>query len=154
MVEQSGLAERASELSKVGDAQLEQGNYSNALTAYRNSLAIMERLAKSDRGNRQRQFNVFLSYFRLALAHQEASQLSNALAAAWAAADIILRLHTEYSSLYKEDINKNEELIALLQVLRSRKQRPFMRIFNNLIDWFKLRLLLLKVAISSQWLRS
>ena len=47
---------------KVGDVQMAQGNLPAALTSYQASLAIMERLAKSDPGNADWQRDLSVSY--------------------------------------------------------------------------------------------
>jgi tetratricopeptide (TPR) repeat protein len=48
--------------SKLGNALVAKGNLDDALKAYRDSLAIAQRLAASDRNNTQRQRNLILSY--------------------------------------------------------------------------------------------
>ena len=50
-------------LNKVGDVQIAQGDLAGALKSYRDSLAIIDRLAKSDPGNAgwQRELSVSLN---------------------------------------------------------------------------------------------
>ena len=51
--------------SKVGDVQVAQGDLAGALKSYRDSLAIRERLAKSDPGNAGWQRDLSVSYAKL-----------------------------------------------------------------------------------------
>ena len=51
---------------KVGDVQVAQGDLADALTSYRDSLAIADRLSKAGPGNADWQHNLALSYAKIA----------------------------------------------------------------------------------------
>jgi tetratricopeptide (TPR) repeat protein len=63
---------------KVGDVLVAQGNLPEALTAYRDSLAIRERLAKADPGNAGWQADLAASHGRLADAFRKQGEASKA----------------------------------------------------------------------------
>ena len=50
---------------KVGDAQLAQGDFVGALKSYSDSLAILERLAKTDPGNAEWQSDLSVAYSKI-----------------------------------------------------------------------------------------
>ena len=58
----SGSAISPSVMDRVGDVQSAQGDLAGALKSYRDSLAILEKLAKQDAGNAvwQRDLSVYL----------------------------------------------------------------------------------------------
>ena len=66
---------------EVGDVLVEQGNLTEALQAYRDSLAIAERLAKADPGNAGWQHNLSISYGKVADVLVEQGNLTEALQA-------------------------------------------------------------------------
>ena len=51
--------------NKIGNVQVAQGDLPAALTSYRASLAIRERLAKADPGNAEWQRDLIVSYVKL-----------------------------------------------------------------------------------------
>jgi tetratricopeptide (TPR) repeat protein len=64
---------------KVGDVLMAQGKLEEALRAYRDSLAIRERLAAADRSNTEWQHNLAVSHGKLALAYERLGQIAQAL---------------------------------------------------------------------------
>ena len=67
--------------SAVGDVLVDQGHLTEALQAYRNSLAIMERLTKADPGNAGWQRDLSVSYERVGDVLVEQGNLTEALQA-------------------------------------------------------------------------
>ena len=66
---------------KVGDVQVAQGKLPDALASYQASLAIRERLAKSDPGNAGWQRDLAVSYANLADVYRRSNEPDKALAA-------------------------------------------------------------------------
>jgi hypothetical protein len=77
---------------KVGNVQVAQGDLPGALKSYRDSLAITERLAKSDPGNAGWQRDLSVSYAKLAGAFRKASDNTKALDALRQGQAIMARL--------------------------------------------------------------
>ena len=65
--------------SEVGDVLVKQGKLEEALKAYRDGLAIMERLAAADRSNTLWQRNLAVSYTKLASVHPRLGNVAEAL---------------------------------------------------------------------------
>ena len=64
---------------KVGDVQVAQGDLAGALTSYRDSLAIRDRLAKSDPGNAGWQRDLSVSYEKVGDVQVAQGDLAGAL---------------------------------------------------------------------------
>ncbi len=64
---------------KVGDVQVAQGDLAGALTSYRDSLAIRDRLAKSDPGNAGWQRDLSVSYNKVGDVQVAQGDLAGAL---------------------------------------------------------------------------
>ncbi|HEY6520838.1 MAG TPA: hypothetical protein VIZ19_15895 [Roseiarcus sp.] len=64
---------------RVGDVQVEQGDLAGALTSYRASLAIADRLAKADPGNAGRRRDLSVSYEKIGNVQVEQGDLAGAL---------------------------------------------------------------------------
>jgi tetratricopeptide (TPR) repeat protein len=64
---------------RVGDVLVKQGKLEEALKAYRDSLAIRERLAAADRSNTLWQRNLAVSYTKLASVHPRLGNVAEAL---------------------------------------------------------------------------
>ena len=77
---------------KVGDVQVAQGNLPAALTSYQASLAITDRLAKSDPGNAGWQRDLSVSYIRVGEVQMALGNLPAALNSYQARFAIIDRL--------------------------------------------------------------
>jgi hypothetical protein len=73
--------------SKVGDLQVAQGDLAGALKSYRDSLAIAERLAKSDPGNAGWQRDLSVSYAKLGSTFRLAGEKAKAHDARYARVD-------------------------------------------------------------------
>ena len=67
---------------RIGDVQRTQGDLPAALTSYRASLAIRERLAKADPGNAGWQRDLIVSYVRLSEATGDRAYAARALSVA------------------------------------------------------------------------
>ena len=65
--------------NKVGDVQVAQGDLPAALTSYRDSLAISDRLAKADPGNAGRRYDIGISNERIGDILMTQGDLSGAL---------------------------------------------------------------------------
>ena len=65
----------------VGDVLVDQGELAEALKAYRDSLAIRERLAKADPGNAGWQRDLSVSYFKVGDVLKDQGNLTEALKA-------------------------------------------------------------------------
>ena len=72
--------------------QVTRGDLASALKSYRDSLAIVERLAQSDPGNAGRQRDLAAGYAKLADVYGRSNDRSNALAALRQGQGIIARL--------------------------------------------------------------
>jgi eukaryotic-like serine/threonine-protein kinase len=59
--------------------QVAQGDLAGALKSYRDSLAIAERLARSDPGNAEWQHDLAVSYFKLANVYRRSNDWDSAL---------------------------------------------------------------------------
>ena len=79
-------------LNRVGGVQVALGDLAGALVSYRESLAIRERLAKSDPGNAQWQFDLGISNERIGGVLMAQGDLGGALRSYQAKHDIIDRL--------------------------------------------------------------
>ena len=101
----------------VGDVQVAQGNLPAALNSHLASLAIRDRLAKSDPGNAGWQHDLSVSYAKLASAYLKAEQSMKAREALSAGRDIIVRLVTQFPdwSQWKRDLSWFDEQIATLK---------------------------------------
>jgi hypothetical protein len=97
--------------------QVAQGNLPAALTSYEASLAITDRLAKSDPGNAGWQRDLSVSYAKLASAYLKATQLTEAREALSTGRDIISRLVTQFPgwSQWKQDLSWFDQQIAALK---------------------------------------
>ena len=102
--------------NKVGDVLVDQGNLADALKAYRDSLAIADRLAKADPGNAGWQRDLSVSYANLANAYRTAGQLPQAREQLTAGRAIIARLTETYPdwSQWKKDLAWFDGQIAAL----------------------------------------
>ena len=93
-------AGRRSDLStsyaNVGDVQVAQSNLPAALISYQVSVAIRERLAKSDPGNAGWQYNLSVSYKKVGDAYGKTGQLTKAHVAFAAGPAIIAQLVVQY----------------------------------------------------------
>ena len=67
--------------NNVGDVLVAQGNLPEALKSYRDSLAIADRLAKSDPGNAGWQRDLSVSHGRIAIVLRRMSASADALSA-------------------------------------------------------------------------
>lgn len=65
---------------RVGEVLLAQGRLDEALKAYRDSLAIRERVAAADRSNTEWQRDLAVTCFHVALVHERQGRLADALA--------------------------------------------------------------------------
>ena len=66
---------------RVGDVLVAQGNLTAALQAYRDGLAIAERLAQADPGNAKWQRDLAVSHAKLGLSLRRSGDVTGALAA-------------------------------------------------------------------------
>jgi hypothetical protein len=101
---------------RIGKVQVAQGNLPDALTAYRASLAIMERLTKSNPGNADWQRDLAVSYSGLAdvyLESKQAPQAREALAAGRAVLAQLIAQHPD-SSQWAPDLAWFDQQIAAL----------------------------------------
>src|ERR1700751_1736672 len=76
------MAERAQKLQEyenVGDVQVEQGHLAGALKSSNDSLAIADRLAKSDPGNAKWEGDLSVSYGKLASALKKSGKRGKAV---------------------------------------------------------------------------
>ena len=88
-----------------------QGAVPEALKAYRDSLAIRERLAKADPGNAQWQVDVAFSYWRLAQHGDEPKENWRKVV------DSLQRLHDEgrLAPTHKKSLDRAKEQLAALE---------------------------------------
>jgi hypothetical protein len=86
--------------------QVAQGNLPVALTSYQASLAIRDRLAKSDPGNAGWQRNLSVSYKKVGDTYRKAGQLTKAREALAAGRAIIAQLVAQYPDWvqWKQDL--------------------------------------------------
>ena len=93
-----------------------QGDLPEALKAFRDSLAIADRLAKADPGNAGWQRDLSVSYAKLANAYRTAGQLPQAREQLTAGRTIIARLTETYPdwSQWKKDLAWFDGQIAAL----------------------------------------
>ena len=105
---------------RVGDVLVAQGNLPEALKSYRDSLAIADRLAKSDPGNADWQRDLSVSYSRLAIVLQRMGASADALNALRQGQAIIVRM-TQISpdnAVWKNDLAWFNGQIAQVKPLR------------------------------------
>ena len=103
--------------ARVGDVQVAQSNLPAALTSYQASLAIMDRLAKSDPGNTNWQRDLSHAYALVAGAYEKAGQRSKALEALAAGRAIMKRLVEQFpeGSQWKQEPSWFDQRIAKLK---------------------------------------
>jgi hypothetical protein len=97
--------------------QVEQGNLAAALTSYQASLAIRERLAKSDASNAGWQHDLSFSYGNLAIVYLKSKQVSQAREALAAGRAILAPLteqHPEFAQ-WKQGLAWFDRQIAALK---------------------------------------
>jgi hypothetical protein len=82
--------------SAVGDVLKVQGKLREALQSYSASLAIMDRLAKTDVGNADRQRDLSVTYVRLADFYRKSGRNSDARKALATARVIMARLVVQF----------------------------------------------------------
>ena len=94
-----------------------QGNLPAALTSYQASLAIRDRLAKSDPGNAGWQHDLAVSYEKVTSAYPKATQSMEAREALSTGRDIIARLVTQFPdwSQWKQDLSWFDRQFAALK---------------------------------------
>ena len=88
--------------------QVAPGDRAGALKSYRESLAIRERLAQSDRGNAGWQRDLAVSYFNLAVVFRKQDDKANAVAALAQGRAIMLSL----TKLSPENLGWKSDLAA------------------------------------------
>ena len=101
----------------LGDVQVAQGDLAGALKSYRDSLAIADRLAKSDPGNAGWQRDLSVSYGKLADVYLKSRQPAAAQKALAAGRDIVARLVANFPdwAQWKQDLAEFDRQIAALK---------------------------------------
>jgi hypothetical protein len=104
-------------LTRRGDVLVAQGNLPEALKAFRDGLAIRDRLAKADPANAGWQRDLSVSHAKLASAYLKAGQPTNAGEALAAGRAIIAGLVTRFPdwSRWKQDLIWFDQQIARLK---------------------------------------
>ena len=105
---------------RVGDVLVAQGNLPEALKTYRDSLAIRDRLAKSDPGNAGWQRDLSVSFAKLAGVSRKMGASADALSALRQGQAIIARM-TQVSpdnAVWKKDLVWFNDQIAQMKPLR------------------------------------
>ena len=102
--------------NKIGDVQVAQGDLAGALKSYCDSLAIIDRLAKSDPGNAGWQRDLSVSYAKLASAYRGSNETEKAREALTSGRAIIAKLveqHPDWAQ-WKQDLAWFDAQIAQL----------------------------------------
>ena len=108
---------------KFGDVLVAQGNLPEALKSYRDSLAIRDRLAKSDPGNAGGQHDRSVSFAKLAVVQQKMSAPAEALSSLRQGQEIIARMMqiSPDNETWQNDLAWFNDQIAQMKPLRKSK---------------------------------
>jgi hypothetical protein len=101
----------------MANVLLVQGNLTEALQAYREGLAITERLAKADPGNAAWQRDLAVSYSRFALVHLKRGEVAEASVEFGKGREIMTRLVAvaPSNSQWRKDLAWFDDQIAALE---------------------------------------
>ena len=112
-----GQRELSVSYNKIGDVLVDQGNLPEALKAYRDDLAIADRLAKADPGNASWQRDLSVSYGKLGVAFRKAGDKAKALDALRQGRAIMVRLTSlsPDNAVWKRDLARFDREIAELK---------------------------------------
>lgn len=103
--------------NRVGDVQVAQGDPAAALKSFSDSLAIRDRLAKSDPGNAGWQRDLAISCGRAAVVHREMGERSKALDLLRKGHEIMARLTrlSPENARWKADLDRFDAVIVALE---------------------------------------
>ncbi|HRX61263.1 MAG TPA: tetratricopeptide repeat protein, partial [Candidatus Competibacter sp.] len=110
---------------KIGNVLVAQGNLPEALKAYRDGLAIRERLAQADPGNAGWQHDLSVSYAKIGALFRKTGERANALKALEEGQTIMVHL-TQVSpdnAQWKQDLMQFNKEIAELNRSSARSDR-------------------------------
>jgi tetratricopeptide (TPR) repeat protein len=115
--------------SKLGNVLVAKGNLDDALKAYRDSLAIAQRLAASDRNNTQRQRDLILSYEKVSDVLTTQGRLYDALKVRRDSLAIDERLATADRSNVGAESGQSASYVKVADTLQG--QMPQIRAFSS-----------------------